>query len=441
MRIDSLESVTSSLPDTQSRGEVTRAYLLFLILLVAAAFLTKPSLIGGDEPHYAAMTASVAFDRDFDLSNQYRDIELNVSGAAGKRFAGKRLDQHLVQKVLGPQFSHPIGLPVLASPFLWVATKILRAPWPDPILLLLTVAFCAAGLACGCDLLRRFLGEATDGRILGVIFFCSSPLWFYSRTFFTEPFVWSVVVAGVWFISRSRFLVGGVFLGLAVIFREPALLLVLPIILGVWALRGLKALLQAGVSTALALAVVAARNLFLNGGGIFDFPQPFQYGNWAAGAWGLVSDGSHGLVPFMPLALLAPIGFFLGRNRTERVVLGCCAAAACSYFLLAACWIDWRGGSCFGPRLVLPIIPFLAPAIGLVWQRLGSGPLKWFAITLAAIGAGIEVAAIANPFFSFWSPSIVDLVSRSRTAIATFILGASAAFAFARRLGVRNSQT
>lgn len=418
------------------RRSLPRGGVALALLLVAAAFLVRPTLIGGDEPHLAAMASSLAMDRDFDLANQYRDIEKAGSFAAGKRFAGQALERHLIDKPTGLQFSHPLGLPLLAAPFVWLAQGIGGLPWPDPVLGSLTVLACFLGCLCGADLLGRFLGDPRAGRFLGALVFCSSPLWFYSRTFFTEPFVWSGVVAGVWMVARGRFLAGGALFGLVILVREPALLIVVPVLAGTLLLCGKRATAGVALGPAIALGLVLARNLFLNGGGLLDFPQPFHYGSLIAGTLGLLFDPAHGVLPFMPLAVLAPIGFALGRGRTERVVLACAGAAFVLYFLLAAAWVDWRGGSCFGPRLVVPAISLLAPAIALAWRRLGRGPLAPAFLAAAAVGTGIEIAAIADPFHAFWAADLFAMVSRSGSTASAFAVSAVLAFLTFRKFNV-----
>jgi hypothetical protein len=418
-------------------GGISPGGALALVLLVAAAFLVRPTLIGGDEPHYAAMASSIAFDGDFDLRNQYRDVAAG-SFAAGKRFSGQILEQHLVEKTTGPQFSHPAGLPVLAAPFLWVTQRLLALPWPDPVLGLLSLLSSCAGLLCGGDLLGRLVGDPLRGRWIAALVFFSSPLWFYSRTFFTEPFVWSGLVVGTWLIAQRRAIAGGALLGLVVLFREPSLVVVAPVLVGTLLLADRASAARAVIGPAAALCVAAARNLFLNGGGLLDFPQPFRFGDVVDGSLGLLIDPAHGLLPFWPLSLLAPIGFALGESRTDRVVLACAGAGFVAYFLLAASWVDWRGGSCFGPRLVVPGIALLAPALALAWRRLGTGAAAPWLLALAALGAGLEIVAIADPFHAFWSPAAGALISRSTSTAATFAVAALLAFFTFREFSKRS---
>ena len=70
------------------------ALLAALFLVHALPFLSRPALIGGDEPHYALMAHSLAVDGDLDLEEDYRRVEAG-SPAAGRKIAGWRLDRHV----------------------------------------------------------------------------------------------------------------------------------------------------------------------------------------------------------------------------------------------------------------------------------------------------------------------------------------------------------
>ena len=101
-------------------------------------------LIGGDEPHYALAAYSIAIDRDLDLINNYQEV-LEGSNAAGRRYAGVDLDHHIRDRGGAPAFEHPIGLPAMLAPLVWLQQRI--APGSPPDLLLigtsLMLTFCA----------------------------------------------------------------------------------------------------------------------------------------------------------------------------------------------------------------------------------------------------------------------------------------------------------
>ena len=118
--------------------------------------LSRPALIGGDEPHYALMAHSLAVDGDLDLEEDYRRFEAGLP-AAGRKIAGWRLDRHLLdvggrpgaqavastgtasvvvaacrhsrRRSAGRRvFGHPLGLPLLAAPLLALAERLAPAP-------------------------------------------------------------------------------------------------------------------------------------------------------------------------------------------------------------------------------------------------------------------------------------------------------------------------
>ena len=80
--------------------------------------------------------------------------------------------------------------------------------------------------------------------------------------------------------------------------------------------------------------------------------------------------------------------------------------------LVVSAWVDWGGGSCYGPRLLLPVFPALAALIALTWRRWWRE--SWFRAlfsVLAGLGMGIQLTAALDPFSAFWSAHVLELVS------------------------------
>lgn len=67
------------------------------LLLHVLPFAVRPALIGGDEPHYALTAHSIATDLDLALDDDYDAVE-SGSSAAGGKFAGKKLDRHILER-------------------------------------------------------------------------------------------------------------------------------------------------------------------------------------------------------------------------------------------------------------------------------------------------------------------------------------------------------
>ncbi|MBV9625487.1 MAG: hypothetical protein JOZ14_16085 [Acidobacteria bacterium] len=100
-----------------------------------------------------------------------------------------------------------------------------------------------------------------------------------------------------------------------------------------------------------------------------------------------------GLLPLAPELLLILPGFFiLWRNaRTRWPSLVLCAIPL-YYWLLNASYVNWFGGSCYGPRYLSPGLFFLAPALAITWTK---SPTAVRALLVALSGVGFALALIA----------------------------------------------
>lgn len=395
-----------------------------IFLLHALPLATRPALVGGDEVHYALLAHSIAVDGDVDLRDDYEAVA-SGSPAAGRKRAGQVLDRH-VRTVAGRELStHPVGVPLLLAPLVAVQQALAPGAAPDGLLLGSTLLLTFAALVAGWRTLSERLGDERRALawVCGAYF--ASPLWFYSRTFFTEPYTWSLAVLSIAALARGRIGLASLLLGLTLATKETAILLVVPI------LAGACFRLPARRAALLALGPLVAAGGYLAKNLALGFPplttsQPFQLGELGRGALGLVVDPAHGLLPFAPLLVLGAVLGGLGRRARahlpsheggsgEALVTRLAWAAFAAYFLLHAAWIDWRGGSCYGPRLLVPALPALAllGARALPASRVAQSALA------AAFVAGFTVAwsAALAPWDAFWGASALALVT-SRPAAA-----------------------
>lgn len=385
------------------------------LLLHILPFVTRPALIGGDEPHYALAAHSLSTDHDLDLVDEYEAVAQG-STAAGRKRAGQALDRHLVS-VNGRQVpAHPIGLPLLAAPLLTITQAVSPGSSPDWPLGLLSLGVTFLGLVAGWRLLRDLTGSGSAASYLVFCVYFSSPLWFYSRTFFTEPYTWVFALLAISSLHRRRPWLAGLFLALTLAMKETALLLVVPILLGTVALQGIGSAAAAAFGPCLFGLAFMVKNLLLTGQLLSTF-QPFQYGDIGSGAWGLLFDPARGLIWFAPLLAVAVLGWLVPPpDRRQAWLNGCCLMAFSGYFLVTAAWVDWRGGTSYGTRLLLPALPALAVPLLHLYRalppRLGARLLG----CLAAVGFSINFCAAIDPVPAFWGPSAVDLVASKRLA-------------------------
>ncbi len=124
-------------------------------------------------------------------------------------------------------------------------------------------------------------------------------------------------------------------------------------------------------------------------------------GVWWFGVVGLLVGPSRGLIWYSPALLLAigGVGWFW---RHSRAVLAGCLALALVYVLLYGKWYMWHGGYSWGPRFLVPALPFLALLIGPVWERIfvhGRNRLaQGFVLVLIALSIALQWLGMLAPF-------------------------------------------
>lgn len=403
--------------------------LVCLFLLHALPFLTRPVLLGGDEPHFALIAHSLATDADLDLADDYQAVA-EGSAAAGRRFRGKELDLHVRRVGERDLPAHPLGLPFFAAPLVRVLEVGSPGAAPDVLFGLFSLGITFAALLAGRRLLVERLGDERAGTALALAVAFATPLWFTSRTFFTEPYLAALPVLAVFALTRRRELLAGALLGAAFLIKESALVVVVPVLAGMALATDARRRKWLAIGPAVAAVVFVVMNLVVRGEPLATY-HPFEIGDPLAGAVGLLFDLRHGLLPFAPLVLLAVLGLPRRTTRPRDPLVWAWLAFA-GTFLLTALWAQWQGGSCYGPRLLVPAIPALAVPLAEAWRRYGDrrGFLEALLI-LAAVGFGLGLAAAVDPFTAFWEASVPELLA-ARPLVA--LGGALLAFLGLRRL-------
>jgi hypothetical protein len=129
------------------------------------------------------------------------------------------------------------------------------------------------------------------------------------------------------------------------------------------------------------------------------FSTPFS-----RGFFGLLFSQEVGLLVFAPWVLVALICFpqFVREHLPEATL---CGLSCLIYFVFFAKFFDWHGGTVAGPRLLIPLLPFLvlmmAPAIQYLKQAAAVKPRYWAAISIlmvALIGASFVIQLVGTVF-------------------------------------------
>ncbi|MEM7049043.1 MAG: hypothetical protein AAF604_05260 [Acidobacteriota bacterium] len=396
---------------TPQRLALPRGLFVVLLLLHVLPFAVRPALIGGDEPHYALMAHSLAVDGDFDLRDDYDEV---AAGArwAGKKRAGQELDRHLLEVEDRVVFSHPVGLPLLAAPLLWGQQLLSPGAAPDILLGMLTLTLTWVALVVAYRTLWRWTDDARLAAIAVFGGYFSSPLWFYSRTFFTEPYTWAFAALAVAATVARSYWLAAVLLAVTLAMKETGLLLVVAVIgVTVWR-RGPRAAARLALGPLAFAVFFGLKNLLLVGEPFATF-QPYRLGSLAAGVQGLLVDAERGALWFAPLLVVGALVAVVASRRGRSPESLWAGGAFLAYFLVSAWWVDWRGGSGFGPRLIVPGLAALTvPLTGFSEQALKRGGFFAVALKLLFIaGFAVQFCAAVEPVPAFWSISVTDLLS------------------------------
>lgn len=311
-----------------------------------------------------------------------------------------------------------LGMTLLALPFVWAARL-----WP------------AIGLTQTALLLNPLLTAWTGGLLfLAVLRLGWSPFagiaaalayglatlaWPYTQTFFSDPVAgWGLFAALYWLLAFEQekhkhiLLWAGLAWGLAYLSRSINL-----VTLPVYALALAAILQERRISTIrfrewiLFAAPILAAGLLSLWWNWLRFGNPLDSGyveseafngDWLFGLVGLLVSPGRGILWYSPVLLLVPLGIGWFWRRARWLLLAS-AGVALLYWLLYSKWYMWHGGYSWGPRFLVPVLPFLmlisAPAWQWVfveerWGRLG----RWLATLLVLLSLSIQWLGMLIPF-------------------------------------------
>ena len=150
--------------------------------------------------------------------------------------------------------------------------------------------------------------------------------------------------------------------------------------------------------------------------------------NWLFGLFGLTVGPARGLIWYNPILLLAIPGSLWFWRQERRLFLWCLALVGL-FVAVYAKWYMWHGGYSWGPRFLVPILPFLTLLAGPGWalltqQRVGAGSAWqrqgcWLPFRSASSGLACSFPMVSCR--TGWSKPTAALCPRdlSRTAILT----------------------
>ncbi len=279
--------------------------------------------------------------------------------------------------------------------------------------------------------------------LAGLTYAFATPVWVFGKTLFAHTFSALFLVMAYYHLFqvlkqpyKREALMAGIFAAIALSVEYTNLLLILP---------GFLYLLLK-LRKNLGSFILFITPLFLSGSLLLlynyvcfknplTFPETYWigYGGNPTNIWsrfstplevglqGLLLSPSRGLLLFSPIAALAiPSIYLLAKTkRTEATVL---ASIFLINLLVFAKWYMWNGGASYGPRFLIPSLPFLITPIFAAIEKLASArsrPLKLagaagFTALFAASAVIASIGAVTTPIAdSSTEPFLTFLTSRT----------------------------
>ncbi len=383
------------------------ALSLFALLLAVYLLAYSGDVQSSDELSMFCVTRSLATRAATD-TDAIRWMGLQ-QGADG-------LDGHLYSK-------YGLGTSLVAVP-LYVSARILSLGMVQTTWLLNAILTALTGVLV--FLTVGALGyDDGPALVVGLLYGLGTLAAVYSQSFFSEPLSALSLVAAGYFLLRFRHrprivyaALAGAALGLALLARvsnavvAPVFGLYLLALCGPgrpsdlrrWAVRAGRP----GLAFAAALAPGA---LIVGGYNWLRFGDAWQTGYhpletfstpFLIGLVGLLVSPGKSLFLYAPVLVLAGAAFpaFFRRHRAEALLAG---GVFVAHLLLYSPWFVWHGGHCWGPRFLVPTLPFLTLALAPALEWAGRSRWRMALVGgLALVSGAVQALSLAVSFDRFF---------------------------------------
>lgn len=335
-----------------------RAALQVGLTMVVVFCVTATGYVAVVDTEYSIRTARALVER------RAWDIELPAGGTGFQAPSGK------VYSKYGP------GLPLVFVPLVLLSKGVVAATdLPEDLITGFIVSFYNVPFgAATCGLLvlyaRRFGANVRAARSVGFLLGFATLMWRYSVYDFSEALQAFLLMLSVVLLGRRslRTLVAGSLAMGSLVLVKAVYLAYVPLLV-FYAADPLVERKGSARRAALACLGVAGAFLLLLWLNHLRFGDAFQTGygeearQWQPAdvlprAFALLFSPDKGLFLFSPVVVLGLLGasrLWRSVPRSEVVLL---AGAVGLNLLLAAGWHSWEGGWSWGPRLLVPVLPF-----------------------------------------------------------------------------------
>jgi hypothetical protein len=215
-----------------------------------------------------------------------------------------------------------------------------------------------------------------------------------------EPYLSFFAMAAFYLIlEKESGLLAGIALGLGALLKPNFLILFLPLAVFCARNKNFRTILWMAAGPAVSTAAILYSNALMYGSP-FAPPQPFRFGNVFEGMGGLLFSWNHGIITLAPIALLA-LALWKRFFRERKAEAALIAAGFAVYFLMMAFFDCWWGGWCYGPRLVVPVLPLLMVPVFYLPEafRAWSKPARLFALTLCLLSLAFNLLGALDGYW------------------------------------------
>jgi hypothetical protein len=330
-------------------------------------------------------------------------------------------------------------LPAISVPFYLIASLLSLDPLTIIGLLVNSLIISLTSLVIFCFSID-FYGSRRIAFVLGIVFLGSSFILPYNNTFFPQPLQGLCLISAAYFLYKARHIsnsfictfiqradrnnnrggliygvLAAVFLGMSV-FASPVSVLFIPIfiICSFLYLRHNKKLIAAFLlSLAIMIFLVGVVNYLRfesftesgYGGGY----GTFSYNQGWTGLLGLLASPGKGLIIYFPLVIVFPIAMKYMYGKDKGFFLLAIFIVISSWLYFGTLEVNnesrfWSGAIAWGPRYLIPLLPFITITLGTLLERLRFGKTKRTYTLKAALITLIFAGIIINlPGSLVWS--------------------------------------